>query len=173
MQQQCGVRSRALPRLGLMVFLLCAGFPAVARDSLGIFGGWGAFRDATPSRCYAIAEPVRPRSGARWQPFASVADWPGHIVRDQLHIRLRKPRGPKAPVTLSIGERHFKLVSGGGDAWAPDARDDAAIVAAMRSGSSMSVETVDSAGRPLVDVYRLRGAATAIDAAALACAHAR
>jgi hypothetical protein len=33
----------------------------------------------------------------------------------------------------------------------------------------MSVESVARGGRPFVDVYALKGAATAIDAAALAC----
>jgi len=73
-------------------------------------------------------------------------------------------------VTLSIGERRFQLVGGASDAWAPDARTDAAIVAAIRSARSMSVESVDAQGRPFADTYALRGAATAIDAAALGCA---
>jgi hypothetical protein len=33
----------------------------------------------------------------------------------------------------------------------------------------MSIEAVGAGGRPFTDVYRLDGAATAIDAAALAC----
>ena len=39
----------------------------------------------------------------------------------------------------------------------------------MRSGSSMSVATVSPARHAYADVYRLRGAASAIDAAMLAC----
>ena len=38
-----------------------------------------------------------------------------------------------ARVTLSIGERRFELIAGLADAWATDARADAAIVAAMSS----------------------------------------
>jgi len=160
---------RLLLTAGIGVF---ACFPAMAapRDALGVFEAWGAFRDAAPPRCFAIAEPVRLRHGATWQPFATVADWPASGVRRQVHVRLREAKRQGAPVTLSIGDRHFALVGNGADAWAPDPRADAAIVAAMRSGSSMSVETEDGAGKPLVDVYRLRGAATAIDAATLACA---
>ncbi|HEX7851932.1 MAG TPA: hypothetical protein VF485_19525, partial [Sphingomonas sp.] len=70
---------------------------------------------------------------------------------------------------LSIGERRFDLVAGADDAWAPDARTDSAIVAAMRSGRSMSVEGLGRDGSAFADVYTLSGAATAIDAAALAC----
>ena len=46
---------------------------------------------------------------------------------------------------------------------------NAALVAAMRGGRSMSIESVAENGAPFVDVYALAGAATAIDAAALGC----
>ena len=73
-------------------------------------------------------------------------------------------------LTLAVDDRRFALV---GDAWtarAPDATTDRAIVAAMRGARGMTLSTLDRAGRPLADGYALAGAATAIDAAALACA---
>ena len=148
-----------------LVFLLLL---AQARVPLGTFEGWGAFRDPSPLRCFAIARPVEKHANA--QPFASVATWPRDAVRNQLHIRLSRARAPDARVTLSIGEPRFELQAGDADAWAPDARTDAAIVAAMRAGRSMSVETMGANGAPFADSYALRGAATAIDAAALGCA---
>nr|MDQ2878035.1 hypothetical protein [Pseudomonadota bacterium] len=90
-----------------------------------------------------------------------------------VQLRLSRARRPGAGITLSIGERRFDLIGGAAgakaDAWAPDARTDAAIVAAMRGARSMSVETVAATGQPFADVYALNGAATAIDAASLAC----
>jgi hypothetical protein len=139
-----------------------------ARVPLGIFDGWGAFRDPSPLRCFAIAQPVEKHRDAK--PFASVATWPRDGVRNQLHISLPRARAADARVTLSIGERRFELQAGDADAWAPDPRTDAAIVAAMRAGRSMSVETMGANGAPFADSYALRGAATAIDAAALGCA---
>jgi hypothetical protein len=140
---------------------------AQGRAPLGTFDSWGAFRDASPLRCFAIAQPVEKYPVAR--PFASIATWPRDGVRNQLHIRLSRARAANARVTLSIGERRFELQAGDADAWAPDARTDAAIVVAMRSGRSMSVETVGANGAPFADSYALKGAATAIDAAALGC----
>ncbi|RJF93680.1 invasion associated locus B family protein [Sphingomonas cavernae] len=145
--------------------------PAIAaRISLGTFESWGAFRDDQPQRCYAIAEPVRKSSNQNWRAFASVSHWPGQGVRGQIHIRMSRERATEATATLRVGERRFALASGGADAWATDARADAAIVAAMRSAQDMAVESRDSQGRSFRDTYRLRGAATAIDAAALGCA---
>lgn len=157
-------------RMAVTLALLLCATPALARDSLGVFGRWGAFRDEAPARCFAIAEPIRTTGGSGWRPFASIASWPGRRIRNQLHIRLSRTRADRARVTLSIGERRFLLAAGRADAWAIDARADAALVAAIRSGRSMSVETVSRTGAPFADVYALRGAATAIDAAALGCA---
>jgi hypothetical protein len=143
--------------------------PVSARTSLGSFDGWAAFRDERPPRCFAIAEPVR-GGGGKWRPYATVSTWPGQRVRGQVHLRLGRALRDGAPVTLVIGNRRFPLVSGGADAWAPDQRSDAAIVAAMRSARTMSVASVAATGGGFVETYVLRGAATAIDAAALGCA---
>ncbi|WP_010184417.1 hypothetical protein [Sphingomonas sp. PAMC 26605] len=153
----------------LVALALAIAAPATARDSLGVFDRWGAFTDTTPLRCYAIAQPVQAGGASTWRPFASVATWPGRGVRNQLHIRLSRVRNPQSRVTLSVGERRFELVAGDADAWAPDSRTDAAIVVAIRASRSMSVETLAKSGAPFADVYALRGAATAIDAASLGC----
>ena len=48
--------TRRLSALALAVLVLGAS-QLEARDSLGVFDGWAAFRDASPRRCYAIAKP--------------------------------------------------------------------------------------------------------------------
>ncbi|HEX8447691.1 MAG TPA: hypothetical protein VF649_13885 [Sphingomonas sp.] len=144
--------------------------PAAARDALGVFEGWAAFSDPRPRRCYAIAEPEGRPIGAAWRPFAAIAAWPTRGVRAQVNIRLRKLKQPGTPVILTIGDSRFALVAGGADAWAPSAAVDAAIVAAIRQARGMRVEARARDGGVLVDRYALRGAATAIDAATLACA---
>ncbi|URW75693.1 hypothetical protein M9980_00185 [Sphingomonas donggukensis] len=151
-----------------MSVLLALAIQAAAdgRQSLGVFQRWGAFRDAAPVRCFAIAEPLGRRTGA----FASVATWGRGGARNQLHLRLSRAHAATARVTLSIGERRFELVAGAQDAWSPDAATDHAIVAAMRGGRSMSVESLSDRGTPFADTYALTGAATAIDAAAVGCA---
>jgi Invasion associated locus B (IalB) protein len=155
-----------------VAILLVLASPAAGRDALGIYDGWGAFRDARPHRCFAIAKPER-RSKGKWQAFASVAHWPQQRIRGQLHLRLSRERLAKTGVTLRVGERRFPLVAGSVDAWAPSTQLDAAIIAAMRSAESMSVSAVSAGGSPFFDLYRLKGAATAIDAAALGCARGR
>jgi hypothetical protein len=154
-------------RAGFAALLVIAA-PAGARETIGVYKGWAAFRDAVPARCYAISRPAA--AGGRSAGWTSVATWPGRPLRASLHIRLSRTRDRSAPVTLSVGERRFVLAANTADAWAVDAPSDRAIVAALRAGRSMSVEGVAAGGRPFADVYLLAGAATAIDAAGLACA---
>lgn len=152
-----------------LVLLLGFAAPAAAQqEAIGIFSLWGAFRD--DARCYAISEAQgRPRAdGGR--AFASLGWWPGRGVRGQLHIRLSRPKRPGSAVLLRIDDRTFQLIGGGADAWAPNPRADAEIAAAIRTGVAMSVETRSARGGLIRDRYALRGAASAMDAAAIACA---
>ena len=146
--------------------------PALARDSLGIYGDWGAFRDAEPYRCYAIAEPAEARGG-KWKPFVTLAWWPSDQVRGQFHVRLSRERRAAADVYLEAGGRKWRLAAGKYDAWSPSAAHDAFIFARLRSARSFSVSSVSRNGGGFADTYRLNGAASAFDAAALGCAKGR
>ena len=157
-------------RRWLIVAAIVAG-PALARDSLGMFESWGAFRDPQAPRCYAIAM-AEPRRGAKvdYQAYADVAHWPKRALRNQVHFRLSRRVAANAPIRLRVDSQTFQLVGGGGDAWAADRRMDAGIVAAMRSAETMRVSATAAGGRGFSDRYPLAGAASAIDAAALGCA---
>lgn len=162
-------RWRIVLRL-LPLLLLAISGPLWARDSLGVFGDWGAFRDPEVPRCYAISEAESSTARRDFQPFASVGNWPSRNIRGQVHFRLSRELAAAPRVQLSIGGERFDLTAGNGDAWAADSRGDAAIIAAMRSASRMSVSANDSRGNRFTDRYSLDGAATAIDAAAVGCA---
>jgi hypothetical protein len=144
--------------------------PAAAKDSLGMFETWGAFRDPTAPRCYAVAMPKASRAARDYQPFASIGTWPKRAVRGQVHFRLSRKLANRAVIVLSLGGNRFVLTGGGGDAWAQDKAMDAAIIAAMRSARTMTVSSRDARGRRFSDTYALEGAATAMDAATIGCA---
>jgi len=157
-------------RLALIAALLAAP-SAMARDSLGIWSTWGAFSDAGVPRCYAIAMADKVEGRAdEFQPYFTVGTWPRRGVRGEIHVRLSRKIGPGSIVTLALAGQRFTLVVGATDAWASDRRMDAAVVAAMRSASTMSITARTAAGRTFTDVYTLAGAASAMDAAMLGCA---
>lgn len=147
--------------------------PVQARDSLGIFATWAAFRDPATPRCYAIAMAEPSTLQREFQPYADVGTWPRQQTRGQVHFRLSRRIAPNTAISLSLGGQRFALVGGGGDVWATDKRMDAGIVAAMRSAGEMTVSARDTQGRGFSNTWRLQGAATAMDAATIGCAKLR
>ncbi len=160
--------TRAMLRLIISFAILVISAPALARDSLGVFGQWGAFRDADVPRCYAIAA-AEGGAGLDFVPFASVGTWPERNVRGQVHFRLSRELSSSPRVSLAVGRQRFTLTAGEGDAWATDIRADRDIVSAMRAASRMSISATDARGNRFTDRYSLDGAATAIDAASVGC----
>lgn len=146
--------------------MLCS--PAMARDSLGVFGGWGAFRDASPRHCYAISQPddFESKSGA----FATLGWWPDKSVKGQFHAKLSRTAKVGSNVSLVAGGRRWTMKAQGRNAWAPSARHDAFIFAALRSASAMTISGTAANGDRFADRYAMKGAASAFDAAALGCA---
>ncbi len=160
-------------RTTLLMILLLAASPAAARDALGMFGGWAAFRDPQAPRCYAIAMAAPSTRSREYQPYADVAWWPRAGVRGQIHFRLSRKLQPGSAITLSIGGTRVALTGGGADVWAADKRGDAAVIAAMRSAGTLSVSARDRSGNGFSNTWDLAGAATAIDAATVGCAALR
>jgi hypothetical protein len=160
---------RALPAL----ILLALSAPLAAKDNLGVFDQWAAFRDPEVPRCYAISAAQKDRRSPDSSAYADVATWPRQGVRGQVHFRLSRQLSGRPRLSLTMRGRRFQLTGGGIDAWAPDRKTDAAIVAAMRSATRMSLSATDSRGRRFTDRYSLDGVATAMDAATVGCASIR
>ena len=141
----------------------------MAKDRLGVYQSWAAFRDAETPRCYAIAAPEETLGIATQKAYLSIGFWPKRVASHQIYVRLSRERSLSSVITLSAGGRRFRLNGEGRNGWATDRRMDLAIIAAMRSATSLSVESIGRNGRSIVDAYALRGAPSAIDAAALGC----
>ena len=150
----------------LVLLLFLSAVPALARDRLGAWQSWAAFRDAETARCYAIGGPEE-TSGSGG--FVSVGFWPKRSLSHQVYVRLSRNRSTNSGITLSAGGRRFQLAARGDSGWAKDRQMDLAIIAAIRSSQSLSVQSIGRDGRNIIDAYRTRGAASAIDAAALGC----
>lgn len=148
--------------------------PAVqARESLGLYNSWGVFRDPVIPRCYAISKAAPSNLWRDYEPFAAVGTWPKRNRRNQIHFRVSRKMAKDSPIFLRVGPKLFRLIGGGGDAWPADDRDNAAIVAAMRSAESMTVSAHGARGGRFSNTWELAGAASAIDSALLGCARLR
>ena len=131
-------------------------------------GAWAAIdRGAT---CEALSRSLRVAAKGKVQAMAGFAFSPDRRRWGELHARLRRMPRAGAAVILRIDDQPFLLVSRGNEAWSDGPQQEQAIIAALRNATGMTVESRDAAGRRFIDPYSLDGAATAIDAAAAACA---
>lgn len=156
----------------LLSLFACAAILASAAEARGsiIYAGvaWAAIdRGAS---CEALSRSLRIAAKGKVQAIAGFTFSADRRRWGELHVRLRRMPRPGAAVMLRVDNRPFLLVSQGNEAWSDGPVQEQAIIAALRSASGMSVESRDASGGRFVDPYSLDGAATAIDAAAAACA---
>lgn len=159
---------KALPLL-LCVTLASS---ALARGTIiDASGFWAAIDRGTT--CEALSRSVRIAAKGKVQAVAGFTFSPDRRRWGEFHALLRRMPRPGAAVMLRIGGQPFLLVSRGNWAWSNGPLQEQAIIAALRGATGMSVESRDAAGQRFIDPYSLDGAATAIDAAAAACAGKR
>ena len=147
---------------------IAASSTAVAAERLFAGGAWAALRFG--ARCDAAARPLQPASNREKQARAGFAFEPRARRQGNFYVRLSRLPRPGSSVILTIASQPFLLVGRGPWAWSRGTRQEAAIIAAARTASSMRIEARDVSGRRFADRYLLDGAPTAIDAAAAGCA---
>lgn len=165
------LRASVAPVRKIIALLLCSALAGAAGARGGIVyagGAWAAI-DRGPT-CEALSRSLRVAAPGKVQAIAGFSFSADHRRWGEFHARLRRMPRPGAAVMLRVDGQPFLLVSRANWAWSDGPLQEQAIIAALRSASAMSVETRDMAGRRFIDPYSLDGAATAIDAAAAACA---
>lgn len=155
--------------LTLLACAAVAASAAAARGTIIYAGGAWAAIDRGAS-CEALSRSVRIAPKGKLQAIAGFTFSGDRRRWGEFHARLRRMPRPDASVMLRVGDQPFLLVSSGNWAWSDGPLQEQAIITALRSASGMTVESRDGAGRRVVDPYSLDGAASAIDAAAAACA---
>jgi hypothetical protein len=157
----------------LFSIFVSAGLAAAPAGATILFAGgsWAAIdRGAT---CEALARSARVAAKGKVQAIAGFTFSADRRRWGEFHARLRRMPRQGATVMLRIDGQPFLLVGRGNMAWSSGGLEDRAIIAALRSGNGMAIESRDGAGGRFIDPYTLAGAATAIDAAAAACAGKR
>lgn len=148
--------------------LAAAAFAAQPGRVIGVSGAWAAI-DRGPV-CEALSRSPRAASRTRAQAIVGLSFTADRSRWGQFHVRLARPVRPGASVMIDIGRHTFLLAARGSGAWGRDGAQDRAIIAALRSESTIKVSARDSGGRRFSDYFLASGAATAIDQAAARCA---
>lgn len=147
---------------------------ATAKDKfLGKFDDWdasstGAGKDHL---CYVVALPTKaadnekPRGESSLMVYHAPADKKLNVVQFTAGLALKKD----TDAALKIDQKSVPLFVQGNKAWAKDAKTDAEIVAALKAGKTLTIESTSAKGAKLTDAYSLKGFAAAIKAANEAC----
>ena len=151
----------------LFIFIaVIAAAPAHAAGLIWAGGQWAAIdRGAS---CEAGARSIRIALKGKVQAHAGFVFDRGR--NGQFFAQLGRVPRAGSTVVLTVGTQPFLLAGRGDWAWSTNRAQEAAIIAAARTGGGMRVESRDQGGRRFADRYLLDGAATAIDAAAAHCA---
>jgi Invasion associated locus B (IalB) protein len=143
--------------------------------SLGASGDWEAFTyEAEGSKvCYVYSAPKKSESNkkaaARGPIYFMVTHWPGKKVKAQPSTFIGYTFKEGSDVKLTIDTRDFILYPVDNMAWTDKAETERAIIAAMKSGKSMSVSGTSAKGTITKDSYSLSGISAAMDTIDGAC----
>lgn len=154
--------------MALILALLMTASAAEARGSIVYAGGaWAAIDRGDTCEALSRSQKIAPKD--KVQPVAGVSFTPDHRRWGEFHARLSRVPRADSSVMLQVGDQPFLLVARAGWAWSRGPLQAQAIIAALRDGTSMRIESRDEAGARFSDPYLLDGAPTAIDAAAARC----
>lgn len=160
----------------LLIFAGLGTATALAEDpkKLDTFKDWEAYSYNAPDSkvCFAFSEPKKSEASKKAKRDAIrfiVTNHPGKKVQGQISTIIGYPFKEGSEVKLEIDDKSFALFPVGDTAWAGD--EDAAIVEAMKGGTSLKVTGTSWKGTETTDSYSLAGISAAIDEIDKACAN--
>lgn len=142
--------------------------PAAADKFLGRFQRWEAHRtgDGADAVCFVASLPTKTEGkiARRGEATLMVAHFPRRKAFGQVQVKAGFTLKKASVVELAIGPRHFKLTADGDSGFGDSAKENAEIVAALKSGKTAAATEIPAAGPRIVDTYSLAGFAKALAA---------
>lgn len=168
-----GISSSALIAATLLLPLQAFAQTAESPTSLGASGDWEAFTyEADGSKvCYVYSQPKKsdPAAAKRGPIYFMITHWPGKKVKAQPSTFIGYTFKEGSEVKLSVDAKSFNLYPVENMAWTDKVETEKAILAALKSGKSMTVSGTSVKGTTTKDTYSLSGISAAMDAIDGAC----
>lgn len=154
--------------------------PVAAQEStnrVATLTDWSVFTEETPKECWGVSSPqetVNTRDGApvsvrRGDILLFVTFRPGEGARGEISFTGGYPFAPGSTVGMAIGETTFELVTDGEWAWPTNPEDDAALLAALKAGTTAIMSGRSGKGTQTLDTFSLRGFTAAMAEAEKRC----
>ncbi len=159
-----GSPSATVCALFLAAFLVAVSLAggASAQDALSSSGAWSAYtyKEGGKLTCYMYSQPTKKEGNykKRGDPHIMVTRRRGSDVVEEVSVTSGYPYKEKSKIKLQIDGRDivFGIVQDE-HAWTDDAKEDKAVVKAMRRGNKLTVRGTSRKDTYSLDTYSLKG----------------
>jgi len=166
---------RIVPSALAVLLALAAALPAQAQSArvLGDFRDWSSYAadDGSGTICFAMTRPksVQPMPEGYGEAYLYVTNRPGEDVANEFNLVAGYTFQTGSMATVSVGGQSFTLFTQGDAAWLDDAGQSANLAAAIRAGSTLTVQGTAADGTAITQTYSLSGATAAQQATGAEC----
>jgi hypothetical protein len=138
---------------------------------------WSVFTEENPKECWGVSSPkdsVNTRDGApasvrRGDILLFVTFRPGSGAAGEVSFTGGYPFAPGSTVNMTIDSSSFEMFVDGEWAWPANPADDAAMLAALKAGSSAVLTARSARGTQTKDTFSLLGFTAAMDESEARC----
>lgn len=141
--------------------------PAFAQSVklIGEFRSWSAYAatDSVGPVCFAMSQPtdVAPTPDGFTAAYLYLTNRPSEGVRNEINLVAGFSFAPDTDATATVGDQSFELFTQGDAAWLKDPAQSDTLAAALRAGSSVSIEGTSARGIKILQTFSLSGATAA------------
>lgn len=159
---------RKLAAALLAVMAVASSAAAQAPTRIEQFKAWGAYfyQGQTGKVCYVLTVPdpkqLNPPKVDHGDVFFLVTQRPGQNISYEPQAMVGYELQAGSKVTVKVDDKTFTMFTKGKSAWLENAAEEPALVAAMRSGKSMTMGAVSKRGTQTGYVFSLSGISAAL-----------
>lgn len=160
--------------LAIALALLGAG-PALAQSVrvIGDFNDWSAYAasEGAGAVCFAVSNPtqVTPTPDGFTEGYLYLTSRPAEGVNNEFNLVAGFSFAPDSTATVTVGGQSFDLFTQGDAAWLQDASQSENLAAAIRAGTTLTVEATSAMGIRVTETFSLSGATAASRAIESGC----
>lgn len=151
------------------VALVAFAAPALAQSAtkIGQHNAWGtySYNQNNSKVCYVLTVPTdkQPPTLDHGDMFFFVSQKPGQNVSFEPQFIAGYNFQENSKVKVTIAGKSFTMFTRGKSAWMENAAEEPQLIAAMKSGSDMSVDATSGRGNPTKYSFSLRGISAALE----------
>jgi hypothetical protein len=164
---------RSLIAASCLIALPSGAAMAQSVQVIGTFKDWSAYSasQGTGALCFALSKPtdVSPPPDGYTQGYLYLTHRPSEKVSNELNFVAGFEFAPDQPATLSVGGKTFALFTQKDSAWLLDTTQSDNLAAAMRAGSTLTIQGTNATGVMITETFSLSGATAASRAIDAGC----